>query len=190
MVLAAGLSSRMGDRNKLLCGIGGRPMIRRVVETVIDADVGEVIVVTGHDAPAVAAAVAGLDVRLAHNADYRSGLGASLAKGLAAVPETADGALICLGDMPLVGAETIGRIVAEFAPALGKEICVPVRRGQRGHPVLFGRPFFAGLSNLAGDVGGRTLFDAFPTRVVEVIVDDEGILTDFDTGEDFGRTAG
>ena len=190
VVLAAGLSSRMGDRNKLLCEIDGAPMVRRVVETLIDADVGEVIVVTGHDAPSVAAAVAGLDLRLAHNAGYRSGLSSSLAAGLAAVPDTADGALICLGDMPLIGADTIKRIVAEFAPSLGKEICAPVRHGRRGHPVLFGRSLFKDLQALTGDVGGRKLFDAFPTRVVEVIVDDEGILTDFDTGEDFGRTGG
>jgi molybdenum cofactor cytidylyltransferase len=92
--------------------------------------------------------------------------------------------------MPLVGAETIRRIVAEFAPAFGKEICVPVRGGRRGHPVLFGRRFFPDLSTLTGDVGARALLDAFPTRIVEVIVEDEGIHTDFDTGEDLGRTAG
>jgi len=190
IVLAAGLSSRMGERNKLLFEIDGTRMVRRVVETLIDADVGEVIVVTGHDAPSVAAAVAGLDLRLAHNADYRSGLSSSLAAGLAAVPETADGALICLGDMPLVTADTIRRIVAEFAPSLGKEICAPVRHGRRGHPVLFGRSLFKDLQAVSGDVGGRKLFDAFPTRVVEVIVDDEGILTDFDTDEDFSRSGG
>jgi len=187
IVLAAGLSSRMGGRNKLLCEIGGTPMVRRVVATLIGADVGEVIVVTGHDAPSVTAAVAGLDLRLAHNADYRSGLNSSLATGLAAVPETADGALICLGDMPLVTADTIGRIVAEFAPSLGKEICAPIRHGRRGHPVLFGRSLFNALRALSGDVGGRKLFDAFPTRVVEVMVEDEGIVTDFDSSEDFGR---
>jgi molybdenum cofactor cytidylyltransferase len=190
IVLAAGLSSRMGDRNKLLCEIDGTPMVRRVVETMIDADVGEVIVVTGHDAPSIAAAVAGLDLRLAHNADYRSGMGASLATGLAAVPGTADGALVCLGDMPLVTADTIRRIVAEFAPSLGKEICAPVRHGRRGHPVLFGRSLFKDLQAVSGDVGGRKLFDAFPTRVVEVIVDDGGILTDFDTSEDLVGTGG
>jgi molybdenum cofactor cytidylyltransferase len=107
---------------------------------------------------------------------------------VAAVPETADGALICLGDMPLIGSDTIKRIVAEFDPSLGKEICAPVRHGRRGHPVLFGRGLFADLRALTGDVGGRSLFDVFPTRVVEVIVDDEGILTDFDTGEDLSRT--
>jgi molybdenum cofactor cytidylyltransferase len=190
VVLAAGVSSRMGDRNKLLCAIDGTSMIRRVVETLIAADVGEVIVVTGHDAPSVAAAVAGLDLRLAHNTDYRSGLSSSLKAGLVAVPETADGALICLGDMPLIGSDTIKRIVAEFDPSLGKEICAPVRRGRRGHPVLFGRSLFTDLRALTGDVGGRGLFDVFPTRVVEVSVDDEGILTDFDTGEDLSRSGG
>ena len=106
------------------------------------------------------------------------------------MPETADGALICLGDMPLVTADTIRRIVAEFAPSLGKEICAPIPRARRGHPVLFGRSLFKDLQALSGDVGGRKLFDAFPTRVVDVIVDDEGILTDFDTDENLSRTVG
>ena len=104
------------------------------------------------------------------------------------MPETTDGALVCLGDMPLVTADTIRRIVAEFAPSLGKEICAPVRRGRRGHPVLFGRSLFKDLQAVSGDVGGRKLFDAFHTRVAEVPVDHQGIFTDFDTGEDLDRT--
>jgi CTP:molybdopterin cytidylyltransferase MocA len=56
--------------------------------------------------------------------------------------------------------------------------------------VLFGRSLFTNLQAVSGDIGGRKLFDAFPTRIVEVIVDDEGIFTDFDTGEDFSETGG
>ncbi len=190
VVLAAGLSSRAGGRNKLVREIDGRPMVRRVVETVIAAGVGEVIVVTGHQPAAVAAALAGLDLRLAHNPGYRSGIGGSLATGVAAVPACAAGALVCLGDMPLVTADTIRRLVAAFDPAAGRDVCVPVRGGRRGHPVLFARRLFPDLRGLAGDVGGRAVLDAHARHLVEVAVDDDGVLSDFDGADAADTPAG
>ena len=175
----------MGAQNKLLLKIGAEPFVRHVVATLNGADVDEVIVVTGHDAKSVATAVAGLGPRLTHNVDYRSGMGSSLANGIAAVSQGVDAALICLGDMPRVRPDTIKRIVAAFAPWEQKEICVPVKNSRRGHPVLFGRRFFPDLRALTGDVGARGLIDAFPARVAEVAVDDGGIFADYDTPEDF-----
>jgi molybdenum cofactor cytidylyltransferase len=112
-------------------------------------------------------------------------MGSSLAKGIAAVPEGVDAALVCLGDMPRVRRDTIKRIVNAFAPWNRIEICVPVRNGRRGHPVLFGRRFFPDLRALSGDIGGRGLIEMFSTRVAEVAVDDDGIFVDYDTPEDF-----
>lgn len=185
IVLAAGTSGRMGDRNKLLCEIDGKSIIRQVLDTLTDSEVAELVVVTGHDAPSIAAAVAGQTLRLVHNDDYRSGMGTSLAKGVAALPETIDGALICLGDMPHVRSDTINRIVAAFSPSGGAEICVPIHQGHRGHPVLFGRRFFQDLGTLTGDTGARTLLAAFDSQVVEVAVGDPEIFRDYDTPEDF-----
>ena len=161
IVLAAGASGRMGQRNKLLCEIGGTPLVRRVVDTLADCPLAELVVVTGHDAPAVAAALAGTgaNIRLAHNGDHAAGMGTSLARGVASLPDTIDGAMICLGDMPHVRADTIDRLIAAFSPAGGADTCVPVHAGRRGHPVLFGHRFFKELSTLTGDAGalGRSL---------------------------------
>ncbi len=188
IVLAAGASDRMGPRNKLLCEIGGTPLVRRVVDTLADSDVTDVTVVTGHDAPAIAGAVAGMNVRLVHNDHHTAGMGMSLARGVASLPDTIDGAMICLGDMPHVRADTIGRLIAAFSPAGGADICVPVHDGRRGHPVLFGRRFFKELSRLTGDAGARALMDSQGAQVIEVTVDDQGIFKDYDTPEDFPVT--
>ncbi len=101
VVLAAGLSSRMGE-NKLLVDISGLPLIRRTVETALKSHASPVIVVTGRDAPQIEQALKGLDVRFAKNEDFAKGLSTSLKTGLRNIPVESDGTLIVLGDMPSV----------------------------------------------------------------------------------------
>src|SRR6185295_7826809 len=96
----AGRSSRMGGPNKLLADIAGKPLVRIAVDQALAARARPVIVVTGHQRERVEAALAGLPVKLVHNPDFAEGLGTSLKTGIAAVPEDADGAIVCLGDMP------------------------------------------------------------------------------------------
>lgn len=101
VVLGAGRSRRMGARNKLLLALpSGKTILRSVLEAAVAAQIGPVLLVTGHEAPAVAAQAAGLAVRCVEAADYAQGLSASLRAGVAAVPADCTGALICLGDMP------------------------------------------------------------------------------------------
>jgi len=180
LVLAAGRSARMGAINKLLIGIDGKPMVRRVVETVLAAAVKPVIVVTGHEQAKVAVALAGLAVTFADNPDYAQGLSSSLKRGLAALPPDVDGVLVCLGDMPLISPADIGRIVAAFNPGEGREIVVPTSGGKRGNPVLWSRRFFAEMRNLAGDTGVKHLIGIYPDAVAEVETGD-AVLTDIDT---------
>jgi molybdenum cofactor cytidylyltransferase len=106
----------------------------------------------------------------------------SLKAGLAVLPADALGTLVCLGDMPDVSSAHISRIVAAF-PADGRAICVPTRHGRRGNPVLLGRPFFAELQALTGDVGARGLIAKHPDLVREIAMDDDAVLTDLDTAE-------
>ena len=100
ILLAAGRSTRMGGPNKLLARFGGEPLVRRVAKTVIASKANSATVVTGHQAARVVEAVAGLDLKIARNPDFASGLASSLKAGIAALPENAAGALIVLGDMP------------------------------------------------------------------------------------------
>src|SRR3954462_444954 len=109
IVLAAGRSTRMGGPNKLLAEIGGKPLVRMAAEQALASRARPVIVVTGHQRDKVEAALQGLDVRTVHNPNFAEGLSTSVKAGLAAVPEHADGAIVCLGDMPQVGAVLIDK---------------------------------------------------------------------------------
>ena len=109
LVLAAGRSSRMGGPNKLLAEISGRPLVRIVAEAALASRARPVLVVTGHQRERVEAALAGLPVEFVHNPAFAGGLGTSLRAGIAALPAQADGAIVCLGDMPQVDATMIDR---------------------------------------------------------------------------------
>ena len=183
IVLAAGQSRRMGPRNKLLIALDGVPMVRRVVETMTVSKLTGITVVSGHEADAVGSALAGLDVTIRHNPHYADGLSTSVRTGLAQLAAGIDGAVIQLGDMPNVRAETIDRLIAAFNPVEGRVVCVPTFSGRRGNPILWGRRFFADLAQVSGDVGGRQLLADHPELVCEVPTDDPGILTDVDTPE-------
>jgi molybdenum cofactor cytidylyltransferase len=182
ILLAAGQSSRMGS-NKMLVEVDGEPMVRRSAEAVLAARVSPVIVVSGHEAGKLKEALAGLDVSIVHNPDYAKGLSTSLKTGLAAVPEDADGVVIALGDMPLVAARHINKLVSAFNPVEHRSICVPVAGGQRGNPVLWGRQHFQAMQSLSGDKGARVLMDDLADEVAEVAVNSDAVLADFDTPE-------
>ncbi len=180
VVLAAGQSRRMGAHNKLLVPIDGKPMLRHILDALIEAGIGERVVVTGHERDAVANLV-GCDARLVYNADYAQGLSTSLATGMAALGEDIDGALVCLGDMPRIRASHLRALIAAFAPEKGQRIVVPTVQGKRGNPVLWSRRFFAEMGQIEGDVGARHLIGTYGDQVVEVAMDDGAALLDIDT---------
>ncbi|MDF1747645.1 MAG: molybdopterin-binding/glycosyltransferase family 2 protein [Alphaproteobacteria bacterium] len=181
LMLAAGQSRRMGKANKLLENLDGKPMLRHSLEILLAAQIDGVTVVTGHEAERVRQAISDLPVSFTDSPDYASGLAETVKRGIAALPESADGVLICLGDMPRVKTETLNRLIAAFDPTEGRTICVPVHLGKRGNPVLFGRRFFAEIMDLSGDTGAKSLIGAYEEQVAEIVVDDPGVLLDLDT---------
>ncbi|MHC4108981.1 MAG: nucleotidyltransferase family protein, partial [Planctomycetota bacterium] len=142
-----------------------------------------VIVVTGYEREAVEAALAGQGLAFVHNPDFEAGLSSSLRQGVAALPEQADGVMVCLGDMPRVSTAVIDRLIAAFDPPQGRAICLPTWQGRRGNPVLFARCFFAEMLAVSGDVGARALIGEYPEAVCEVAVSDDGVLSGVDTPE-------
>ncbi len=181
VVLAAGRSTRMGGPNKMLAELGGKPLVRMVVEQALASQAKPVIVVTGHQAAEVEKALQGLDVRFARNPDFASGLASSVKTGIGAVPTEAAGAMICLGDMPLIDAKLLDKLIGAFSPERGSLIVVPTCDGRRGNPVLWSRRFFGELMSLSGDIGGRHLVDHHSEAVTEVPVDGDGAFLDIDT---------
>ena len=189
LVLAAGESKRMGRVNKLLATIAGRPLVRIAAEAALASRVAPVVVVTGHEAERIEAALAGLSVIVAHNPDYGEGLSTSLRTGLKVLPAATDGVVVMLADMPGVAPALIDRLIAAFDPEAGRDIVVPVSAGRRGNPVLWGARFFARLAAVTGDAGGRQVIAEHGESVVEI---DAGaaVVDDIDTPEALAQAGG
>ncbi len=201
MILAAGLSSRMGQPKQLLPW-EGEPLLTHVVRQALAARVDPVVVVLGHRFGQIAQALLPLvtsapdRVRLQYNSSYlEGGQSSSVRAGLGALPATAAGVVVLLGDMPLVTADHIDALVAryeEIRPARGERVVIVPRCGdRRGHPVLFGRGFWDDLIE-PGDQGARGVLHAHSEAVVEVPAGEE-VLLDLDTWEDYAgltRAAG
>lgn len=184
IILAAGRSHRFGAVNKMLHPIDSQPMIRRTVNQVLMAELGDVVVVTGHDADDVERALQGLKIRCARNATPWAGMGTSLATGANAIRADAQAMFVVLGDMPKLQPKTLLTLLDALDPQGGHDIVVPVYDGKRGHPVLFAARYFTRLRALSGDKGARDILNAHPERVCAVPVDDPGTLLDIDTPED------
>lgn len=185
VVLAAGTSKRAGNNNKLLARVDGDVMVRRVVKTALDAEVSPVVVVVGHEAARVRAALEDLRVTFVHNDDYASGMGTSIAAGIRAIRAAgADAALVALGDMPFVRAEDIRLLVAAHTESTQHLIVAPESgpAGERrlGNPVLWPKRYFDELEALDGDAGGKVLMLRSPGAVLHIPIDDVGVLRDVD----------
>jgi molybdenum cofactor cytidylyltransferase len=183
VLLAAGKSQRMGGPNKLLAEIDGAPMVARVAQRLLASRARPIIAVLGNQAEKVDAALGKLPVDRVRNSDFADGLSTSLKRGVVALPPDLDGALICLGDMPLISGRHIDRLIAAFNPLEGRAIIVPTRRGKRGNPVLWSKRFFPAIAELAGDVGAKHLIGEHAELVAEVEMDDDAVLVDIDTPE-------
>lgn len=190
VVLAAGQSRRMGPANKLLLEIEGQPLVRRTVSALRAANVGQVVVVTGHMDAEVRRALDGLNVTIVHNPRYADGLSTSLKVGISALAPDTAAAIVGLGDMPAVTTAHVNRLIAAFEPEAGRAIGVPVHNGKRGNPVLWARRFFEDMQGVSGDVGAKALIGANESLVYEVEFEDTAVLTDLDTLEQWSDYLG
>ena len=126
-------------------------------------------------------ALGGLDVAFVANPDYAMGLSSSVKAGIAALPASADGALVLLGDMPRIESGHIDGLIAAFAEAEGDAIVVPTHEGRRGNPVLWPSAYFAEMLQLDGDAGAKRLMAAHAGDVREVDLGTDAIFIDVDT---------
>jgi molybdenum cofactor cytidylyltransferase len=187
VVLAAGRSTRMGPRHKLLLEIDGIAVVAHAVLHVLASKASPVVVVVGHGEVAVRAVLEGIPVELVSNPDYGDGLSSSIRVGVAALGDGVDGVLICLADMPRIHPADCDALIDDFASSDGACIVAPVHTGRRGHPVLWPRPLFQALMELEGDEGARRLFVNHADRLRKVTTANPGVLIDLDTPEDLAK---
>jgi molybdenum cofactor cytidylyltransferase len=154
VILAAGTSSRLG-RAKQLLQLGDRTVIEHVVDRALASDADRVIVVVGHEAAKLTAALSSRDVAIVENADYAQGQSTSLRAGIRAAAD-ADAAVLLLGDQPGIATADIDGVIAAWRER-GSPI-VQTRYGKtRSHPTLFASSFFPDLLTITGDEGARSL---------------------------------
>ena len=191
ILLAAGSSTRMGARNKLTEDWRGKPLVLHaaaaLAQAASDGVVAEPIVVTGHESERLEELLAAAKVRLVHNPRHRSGMASSLAAGVAALGADVAGVFICLGDMPQLSPQLLARMSKAFDPAQGKDIVVPVCKGRRGHPVLFGARHFPELVAVSGDAGARTVLARNEDAIVALEAA-AAVLLDLDDQQAFAQS--
>lgn len=187
VVLAAGTSTRMGGRHKLLLPLGDEPVIRRTVRSVLAAGPAEVVVVTGCNAPEVASALAGLGVRCVLNPRYEEGQMTSVAAGVAALEAPGDAVMICLGDMALLEPADYAALAAAYAHRPRGSILVPRRGEARGNPVLFDRRLAAQAVAGERNFGCRKLIADYPQEVWPHDPGHDRCFVDLDTPDDYAR---
>lgn len=201
VVLAAGMSTRMGQ-NKLLLNFREKPLIVHAVDTLLASNIDEVIVVLGHETEKIrdqlersiglANKAPGKPVRLVQNPDYQNGLSTSVRTGVEAVSPQAKGIMIYLADQPLLEPEDVNRIVAGFAAAkeVNKSIVVPFFKGERGNPVILDASLRDSILGIAGDVGCKGVIKRYPEKVYAIEMENDHVVRDVDDVQAYERLAG
>lgn len=184
IILAAGTSSRFGDRNKLLQEIAGEPMIRRVTENMLKSALAEIVVVVGYESAKVRSALSDFPVRFVENEEYTLGQSTSVRTGVSLAREhDVDAVLIALGDMPYVSPDSIDALVTAYESDVGLALAAAYN-SKRGNPVLFDERYFSELTSVSGDMGGRQiLFESDYAALVETR--DSGVRRDIDRPSDY-----
>lgn len=158
IVLAAGRSSRLG-RPKQLLPIHGEPLLRYTLRRILASSLDEIIVIIGHEADAVRAAIADLPIEIVFNPDAALGQSTSVIAGLRTLAPDTEAAMVLLGDQPGVAPDVIDAIIAAWRET-GAPIVAPRYLEGIANPVLFDRRVFSELATLEGDAGARRIVRA------------------------------
>lgn len=184
IILAAGLSTRMGEPKQLL-PFGDSTIIETVIDNLLGSKLNEVIVVVGHEAEKVQARIRHKAIKIAFNPAYQEGMLTSAQCGVRSISASADAFGLTLVDLPLITPDLVNLVIDTYVQA-GGGIAVPSYNYRRGHPVIFDRHYAAEIIALDEDSGGvRSLFKKYAEDIHYVTVDTDRVLTDIDYRTDY-----
>jgi molybdenum cofactor cytidylyltransferase len=185
IILAAGSSTRMGSQ-KMLLPFGESTILETVIQNTLSSSVDSVLVVLGANHEEILEVIKPLPVEVCINKDHLSGMLSSVLCGFNALPDDTGTALVYLGDQPGIPPEVTNAVIQAYNDSL-HGIVIPVSNHRRGHPLLVDFKYKRDIGRLDFEQGLRALMHHFPEDVLEVEVEENGILTDIDTPEDYSR---
>ncbi len=185
IVLAAGLSRRMGQP-KMLLPWGETTVLKHVIGTLFAAGLEEILVISGGEHAKVEAEISGMArVRAAFNPEHEHGeMLSSIQHGLREMKAEAEAALICLGDQPQIEERSV-RLVCEELSKSRASLIVPSYRMRRGHPWIMARKWWNEFLELRAPQTPRDFLNAHSGEIHYVNMDTPGIIEDLDTPEDY-----
>jgi len=185
IILAAGESRRMGFP-KMLLKFNGKTMLENVIDNVAESDSDGILVVLGAGRDELLDYVRKYDIINCYNENYREGMLSSVQCGFRNLPHDIDAVLVFQGDQPFISHSVTNSLIEKFRSS-DKGILIPVCNGKRGHPLLLDRKYRDEITNLNPDEGLRSITHQHAADVLEVDTDEQGILRDFDTYDDYIR---
>ncbi len=186
IVLAAGKSSRMGDKNKLLLPLQSSTVLGKTLSIYAGLGFGKLLCVTGRDHEQTSAIAQRYGVETLYNPDFMLGMAHSLRAGIQTISANdCAGILVALGDMPFFSQTSIHELCKAFFVAPKDAICMPTFAGQQGNPVLFSTAYKQDLMLLTGDIGAKSLLKKYAAQCICVEMPDNGCLRDIDTKDDW-----
>ena len=184
IVTAAGLSKRMGKQNKLLLDFNGKPLLHYIIDELLRSNVGEIIVVCGHEKESVMASLVNKKVKICFNENYKSGLTSSIQCGVKFAESNSDAYLIALSDMPFIKAELINKLIEKFhlnhRDESSKQIVVPQIKNRNSHPAIFSKDFKTAILAHQKNNGCKQIILDNMERVIFVKLDNERFGIDID----------
>tara|TARA_Y100000768_G_scaffold381252_1_gene359633 strand:- start:15 stop:617 length:603 start_codon:yes stop_codon:yes gene_type:complete len=187
-ILAAGMSKRMGNQNKLLKKINNNTILNQTLNNHIESKINNINLILGHQKNIVLEYVDQNKVFIIENNNFKSGMLSSILKIDENISDDTKGVLISLADMPLVTSEDINKLINIFNENNQKIICIPENKGKLGNPILLPKEIYKDLiknkSKLSNDKGLKKLILDKKYDYIRVSLS-EGVTKDFDTIEDF-----
>ncbi len=184
VILAAGVASRFSG-TKQLAEIGGKALIRRVIDAIPEEEVREIVVVLGHDAASISSSLDEKGLRIVVNRNYRDGMSSSIRAGIFALAGGSQGAMLLLADQPFITKALIRRMIKLFEAESAKARIVAIAHGDVvSPPAIFSRKYFRELAALGGDQGAKFVILRHSGEVSLVKVRSKAVFADVDTRAD------
>tara|TARA_B100001123_G_C15177839_1_gene974115 strand:+ start:624 stop:1220 length:597 start_codon:yes stop_codon:yes gene_type:complete len=185
IILAAGGSTRMAGKNKLLLPYNNKSIINHVCRTVLNTVLSPVIVVTGFENSLVEEELPREIDIIVNNNDWKRGMASSIYQGISALSRDIQGSMIVLGDMPLITKLTLDLLVGEFKNHEGGKIVYPLYDHSQANPVIFPKKYFQEILSSNGDRGCKKVLKKYPDDAIGIPIESDEVVLDCDTQDDY-----